>query len=357
MSSKTKKNKNAEKKLDAVTILFAILVVIIVLIILVGVSIYIFNVNNKLIKICEKIIPYPAVMIDNESFIPIYELKNNLQSVKQFYENQDFSKVGLRVDFSTADGQKRLKIREKELLNKMIEDRVIEILAKRKGITVTAQVINQNVERKLDEYGTKENVEKKLKDLYDWTLNDFKRKVVGPGMYREELEKLVENENKNEFISASREKIEKAQQELQNKKDFSEVAKNYSDGPAASRGGELGWFKKDQLIPEVANVAFSLSKGQRSDILESSLGFHIIETEDKKTEDNEDLVKIRQIFTRKIMFADWFDKQIKSIAVYIPVKDYYWDKERGMVDFESNEMKEFEKSILDNFQGDASIIF
>lgn len=357
MNHKTKKIKNIKKKLNAVIILSAILIIIVILIVLIGISIYIFNANNKFIGICEKMMPYPAVIIDNTNFITIHEFKNNLTSVKQFYEKQDFSKAGLRVDFTTADGQKRLKIREKELLNKMIEDRSIEILAKRKGVTVTAQVIDQNVQRKLDEYGTKENVEKKLKDLYSWTLDDFKQKVVRPSMYSDELKKLVENENKDEFSSASRKKIEKAQQELQNKIDFSEVAKNYSDGPAASQGGELGWLKKDQLIPEIANTVFSLGKNQRSDILESSLGFHIIEVEDKKTEKNEDLVKIRQIFTRKIMFADWLDKQIKSMTVYVPVKDYQWNKEKGVVDFESNEMKEFEKNILDNFQGDALIIF
>lgn len=357
MNYKIKKDQDAKKKLKAVTILFTALIAVAVLIILAGISIYIFNANNKLVAICEKIVPFPAVIMNNTNFIPIYELKNNLQSVKQFYENQDFSKVGMRVDFSTADGQKRLKIREKELLNKMIEDRAIEILAKRKGIIVTSQVIDQNVERKLDEYGTKENVENRLKDLYGWTLDDFKKKVVRPSMYRDELEKLIENENKDEFSSAAREKIEKALQELQNKKDFSEVAKNYSEGPAAGQGGELGWFKKDQLVPEIADAVFNLHKGQRSDILESSLGFHIIEVEDKKTESNEDMVRIKQIFARKIMFADWLDGQIKSMAVHVPAKDYYWDKGKGMVDFKSNDMREFEKNILDNFQGDASIIF
>ena len=97
-------------------------------------------------------------------------------------------------------------------------------------------------------------------------------------------------------------------------------------------------------------AAFSLKKEQASDIIESVLGYHIIELEDKKTENGEELVKIRQIFARKKTFAGWLDGKIKEMKIYIPLKDYYWNKEKGALEFSNEEMREFEKNIAESFQ-------
>lgn len=64
--------------------------------------------------------------------------------------------------------------------------------------------------------------------------------------------------------------------------DFSKLAKEYSkDG--ADDGGDLGYFTKDQMVPEFAEAAFKLDKGQISDPVKSQFGWHIIKIEDKRT--------------------------------------------------------------------------
>lgn len=352
-----KKGNSHEKKMKPSTIVYAIIVFIIAYILIVGFLIYGFGVNNRLTQTTSKIIPYPAAIIGSKKIITINELNDNLQAVRKFYENQDFSQVGMRVDFTTEDGQKRLKIREKQLFNKMIENKVIEILAKERGINITAETVDQNVKRKLDEYGTAEEAKANLEKLYGWTLDDFKNKVVRPSLYAEELEKSILDQNKKEFSAGAQTKINEAKKELDGKADFAETAKQYSEGATAREGGELGWFAKNQLIPEVAEAAFSLKKGATSGVIESELGYHIIEVEDKKTENGSDLVKIRQIFAKKTSFADWLDEEIKNLKIYVPLKDFYWNKEKGIAEFRSDDMKKFEKNLLENYQGDASIIF
>ena len=69
---------------------------------------------------------------------------------------------------------------------------------------------------------------------------------------------------------------EQALAELRAGRSFSEVAKKYSDGPFGSRGGNLGWFQKGQMVPQFDTAAFSLEPGTTSDIVESANGFHII---------------------------------------------------------------------------------
>jgi peptidyl-prolyl cis-trans isomerase C len=64
--------------------------------------------------------------------------------------------------------------------------------------------------------------------------------------------------------------------------DFATLAKEKSKDPGAAEGGDLGYFTKDQMVPEFAEVAFKLDKGQLSDPVKTQFGWHIIKVEDKR---------------------------------------------------------------------------
>ncbi len=66
--------------------------------------------------------------------------------------------------------------------------------------------------------------------------------------------------------------------------DFAAIAKEKSkDTGSKDNGGDLDYFTKEQMVPEFAEVAFKLDKGQLSDPVKSQFGWHIIKVEDKRT--------------------------------------------------------------------------
>ncbi len=70
--------------------------------------------------------------------------------------------------------------------------------------------------------------------------------------------------------------------ELKKGADFATLAKEKSKDPGAADGGDLGYFTKDQMVPEFSEVAFKLDKGQVSDPVKTQFGWHIIKVEDKR---------------------------------------------------------------------------
>jgi peptidyl-prolyl cis-trans isomerase C len=70
--------------------------------------------------------------------------------------------------------------------------------------------------------------------------------------------------------------------ELKKGADFAELAKKKSKDPGASDGGDLGFFTKDQMVPEFSAVAFALEPGKISDPVKSQFGWHVIKVEEKR---------------------------------------------------------------------------
>ncbi|WP_420131561.1 peptidylprolyl isomerase [Rhodopseudomonas sp.] len=104
---------------------------------------------------------------------------------------------------------------------------------------------------------------------------------------------LVETEDEAKAIA----------EELKKGADFAELAKKKSKDPGASDGGDLGFFTKDQMVPEFSAVAFALEPGKISDPVKSQFGWHIIKVEEKRNRKppSFDQVKpqIEQYVTRK----------------------------------------------------------
>ena len=108
---------------------------------------------------------------------------------------------------------------------------------------------------------------------------DAERKVY------EEAVKQVKNEEEvhaRHILVPTEDEAKAILAQLKGGADFAALAKEKSKDPGAAEGGDLGYFTKEQMVPEFADVAFKLNKGQLSDPVKTQFGWHVIKVEDKR---------------------------------------------------------------------------
>ena len=213
---------------------------------------------------------------------------------------------------------------KEQILNSMIEEKLIYAQADIDSVTVTEDDINQRIDYQINsftqQYGSIANIEK----IYGMSIDRIRREL------RDEVRKSLMSQRLQEKnfgkVQATRREVEdffnvykdsigtipekvviyhifqnpKASEKLKKKfydkasalldsikagRDFSELAKKYSDDPgSAAQGGDLGFVKKGVFYPEFEEAAFKLNVGELSGIVESPVGFHIIQMIERRGE-------------------------------------------------------------------------
>jgi len=83
--------------------------------------------------------------------------------------------------------------------------------------------------------------------------------------------------------------------------DFEEMARTKSIDTTASRGGDMGFFQKGQLVPEFEEVAFQMKKGQISDIFQTQFGYHIMKLTDRMEPRLRDFASVKAFVEERIL--------------------------------------------------------
>lgn len=238
---------------------------------------------------------------------------------------------------------------KRKVLDRLIDNKLIEQETKKMGIVVSEKEIDNALEniQKENSISRKELVEKlESKGL---SLEKYKEQIRR-GMEkmmlvnREIKSRVVVNEDElkkyytenTDFFkivtevriqhillpippNADEAKIkdvyEKAREllvKLSNKEDFGKLAKMYSQDTSLDSGGDMGWFKRGEVTPFLEKVVFSLKVGEVSDIIRSGLGLHIVKLMDRKEKGVRPFEEVRDeikdtIYVKKVEkeFKEW----------------------------------------------------
>ena len=166
---------------------------------------------------------------------------------------------------------------KKELIDTLVMRELILQQAAKEGLDKGKEIEEKLAELKkrivVDTY-LKKKVEtdakisdEELKKFYDQNLEKFKS-----GEQVKASHILVKNEQEAKDILA----------QLKGGAAFEELAKSKSVDTSASKGGDLGWFGKGNMVPSFEKAAFALKEGELSGIVKSEFGFHIIKLTGKR---------------------------------------------------------------------------
>lgn len=122
-------------------------------------------------------------------------------------------------------------------------------------------------------------------------------------------------------VARVRERAEKALARLRRGEDFALVARQVSEGPSASEGGELGWLRRGTVQPEVEKVAFALQPGQISEPVRTRSGFQLLQVEDRRGGGPRPLAEVKEEIRDRLMneqgdrYRSQFIAELKKDAV------------------------------------------
>ena len=226
--------------------------------------------------------------------------------------NQELLKQGR----TPTDSQ--LKEIKKTVLETLINRELLFQESQKTGIHITEEVIQDQLKSVKKRFPNPEEFEKALKQM-KLTENDVKLQISRAMAIRELINKQIiqkivipdqesrifydthpeafkqpeqvrashilaevkPNAEKSEKSKAM-EKIKKVQKQLGEGDEFAGLAKKYSDGPSKTKGGDLGYFKRGQMVKPFEDAAFALEPNQVSDIVETDFGYHLIKVFDKR---------------------------------------------------------------------------
>jgi len=104
----------------------------------------------------------------------------------------------------------------------------------------------------------------------------------------------VNDPNDQAASKAAEDKVKNTIARIKKGEDFATLAKALTEDPSGKQdGGDLGYFTREQMVPEFSEVAFKLEKGQVSDPVKTQFGWHVLMVEDKRMREPPPFDKVR----------------------------------------------------------------
>lgn len=229
------------------------------------------------------------------------------------------------VDPTSSEGQERLLQAREQILNWMIEQKLMEQAAAEQGIVVTDEEVNAVLTEIIEETGGEEAFQSQIEQ------EGMTRQDVWDGLYAEligaavidqvtgSVPETAEHVHARHILVDTREEAERLLARLEAGDDFAELARAHSqDESTKDAGGDLGFFPRGVLMAtEVEEAAFALQPGQISPVVESSFGFHIVQVTEREPDrplSPENLQHLRERAFQQWIESLWAEAEIERFV-------------------------------------------
>ena len=139
-----------------------------------------------------------------------------------------------------------------------------------------------SIQKMVDQFASKANVDdKEIWAYYDKNRASFRQPEQVKGSQILIKTDPAWDEAKK---SAARKKIDDIKSKVKQGQDFESLARTYSEDPTGAKGGDLGYIRTGQILKPIEDALFALKPGETSEVVETSLGFHLVKVVDRKPE-------------------------------------------------------------------------
>ena len=224
----------------------------------------------------------PAASVDGQA-IKVSDYLDDLASAKRFFAksaaNDPQAAVPSELDLRSG------------VLDRLIENVVLEEQTKAFKVTVTKEDLDKEFETLVAQMPG-EDPAAQIMDLYGWTVDQFKEKVMRPYLLSQ---RLAEAYASDPSITAESEVTARGLLDrVKAGEDFAQLARENSDDPgSAVQDGDLGWFAKGTMVQEFEEAAWKLKPGEVSDLVKTKFGYHIIKLTDEKKDDSGTVTELK----------------------------------------------------------------
>ncbi|MFQ6100446.1 MAG: peptidylprolyl isomerase [Anaerolineae bacterium] len=220
--------------------------------------------------------PLAALVNDQPIYLADYERKLDQ------YE-ADLPSQG--IDPHSPEGQAKLAWARAYILNVMIEQALTEQAAAAAGVVVSDADVDAYMQDMIAENGGEEQFRAKLaerSETYEDAWREVRAELIGMAMTQRIIEGVpttAEHVHARHILVDTAEEAERILGQLRAGAEFAALARAYSQDPnTRAIGGDLDWFPRGILTaPEVEEAAFALPPGQFSEVVASSLGYHVVQ--------------------------------------------------------------------------------
>ena len=207
-----------------------------------------------------------------------------------------------------------------DVLEQLILSKLIGQAAREQGLTVTEQQLDEAYADSISVRGGQAEFDKWLEENI-YTNVEFLT-YLEEQLLATKIQELVLNDvgtyaeqvNARHIVVATREQAEDLRSKIVAGADFATLASTHSlDRSTSLNGGDLGWFPRGLLtMPFVETTAFALDPGELGDIVETKIGFHIIQTIDRDLQ--RELMPNAAVVVRRAVLDSWL-ADLRSQAV------------------------------------------
>lgn len=252
--------------------------------------------------------------------ITLREFQQQAFDTQRFYVEQG-------LDPNSEEGQRQLLYLRRQVLDDMINQSLIEMAAEELGITAGDDEIEERLQTYYDEFGTGDDLEAALADVGTTVdeIHDMERSgIIGQKMLdviTVDVPTTALFVHARHILCNTEEDCEAALARLDAGETFDDVAKDVSeDAASAERGGDLDWITAGMLpSQQMEDAIFNLPVGERSDVVLTDFGYHIIEA--VEVDESRDLSEEQRYTLREKRLMEWLAERRDASEIVIHIED------------------------------------